>query len=513
MYVQSIARTAARLAMILLFILALAGCGDDADDTGARMEEHAHEHEDDDHEGDEREEVHLDEFPGRLMVMDSENHAVQVFDLESERVVGDPIAIGPSSTEPDFAGTLLRRTSNGRYGFVLQYTWPYAVPYPDENRVVVIDSGLTTFGHGDHIDPMWGRPRQMPYVLGHGGGVETGLYNPIHIVSHHGHTAIFYDGSRYPGDDSQNVNGVAVAYRYSDFDSETIPEPVFELDVGTFIHGAVVPFHDLFIVSTGMPSEEVGGLDYSATPTGVATYRANAKDAVEDIVQDFGGLCPGLHGEAVSGDYVAFGCTEGPASNENPNYTGPEITERSGILVLTYHEDHFDADVVAYPDDGTTLTSGSLRGGMGPSKGIFMATYGENFLKITASEVVNGTDAGSELFMVEADSGRHRDFAFEPVDHNFGGEGRFVVLTGTNNLHIFDLEHGTKKELAMPCSEDGCSSLALAPGFAYVTDTANNKVYEVHLEDAEIEDEFDLNAPTSLVVLGWFELEEELLFH
>ena len=67
--------------------------------------------------------------------------------------------------------------------------------------------------------------------------------------------------------------------------------------------------------------------------------------------------------------------------------------------------------------------------------------------------------------------------------------------------------------VAMPCAVDGCSSLALAPGFAYVTDATNNKVYEVHLEDAEVEREFDLNAPTSLVVFGWFELEEELEFH
>ena len=85
---------------------------------------------------------------------------------------------------------------------------------------------------------------------------------------------------------------------------------------------------------------------------------------------------------------------------------GPEITERSGILVLAYEEatDSFEAAEVAYPDEDTELTSGGLAGGMGSSEGIIMATYGEHFLKIEGSEVMDGTDAGTELLMVEAGS-------------------------------------------------------------------------------------------------------------
>jgi len=238
-------------------------------------------------------------------------------------------------------------------------------------------------------------------------------------------------------------------------------------------------------------------------------------------------MCPRLHGEAVSGNYVAFGCNEGPEDNADEDYMGPEITDRSGVLVLSYDEmtDSFTAAEVAYPDDGTELTSGGIRGGVGPSEGIIMATYGEHFLKITASEVMHETDEGSELLMVEEGSGRHRGYYFEPVDHNFPmGEGRFVVLTRTGNLYIFDLTMPAGDELvgSVPdivgdtsesCPDAGCPSFALAPGFAYVTDPANNKVYEVHLEDAEVEREFDLNAPTSLVVLGWFEYDEEIVFH
>ena len=176
MYIRSIAKITARLAMILLFILALAGCGDSGDDTDAHMDEHDHEGDEHDHDGDE----HAGEFPGRLMVMDAENHQVQVFDLESEGVVAT-FAV-PQSMAPGF-GTLVRRTGDGRYGFLLQRTGHFSPDNdPDANQILVIDSGLTTESHGDHSDPVWGTPTRLPYRLGHGGD-EMDLYRPIHWSS------------------------------------------------------------------------------------------------------------------------------------------------------------------------------------------------------------------------------------------------------------------------------------------------------------------------------------------
>ena len=114
----------------------------------------------------------------------------------------------------------------------------------------------------------------------------------------------------------------------------------------------------------------------------------------------------------------------------------------------------------------------------------------------------------------------------EGADHAHEGEGRFVVLTATGDLLIFDLTMEMGEELVgmLPgivgaeCPEGiGCPSLALAPGFAYVSDPAMGKVYEVHLEHAEIEREFDegLDAPTQIAVLGRFgyELEESHARH
>ena len=547
MYIRTVAQTVSRLVLILFFVLALAGCGDDGDDTDPHMDEHDH----DEHvDMDEHDHEHAEEFPGRLMVMDADNNELQVLELESGQVVST-FAL-PHSMASGF-GTLLRTSSDGRFAFALQRTGHYSPENePEYNQIVIFDSGLTIESHGDHSDPVWGTPTRLPYRLGHGAWVmdptlemEMDLYRPIHWSSHHGHTAIFYDGSRRD-DYSESVNGYAVAYEDSEWGGQTAPMPIFKLSVGSHAHGGAVAFHhDLFVVSVGMNDNE-GGLAYSTLPRGVAAYRADATDWERDIIQgqDFRGMCPRLHGEAVSGNYIAFGCNEGAEDdprnelpNANPNYMGPPIPmgERSGVLVLSYDADRdedgdptgpFVAAEAAYPNDGLQLTSGGIRGGVGPSVGIFMATYGEHFLKITASMLDYDSEdvskAGSELLMVEEGSGRHRGYYFEPVDHNFPmGEGRFVVLTGTNNLHIFEFSEDGSGEiehrdmLAMPCSEDGCSSLALAPGFAYVSDRTANMVYEVPLDHPDTDDirELALNAPTSLVVLGWFGYPEEIVFH
>lgn len=513
MYVQSIARTAARLAMILLFILALAGCGDDAGDTDAHMmdeREHEDEH---DHEGE----------PAEAGVIES-------FDDH------DGFEKGQSAGFAQY----MRPTSHGRYGFVLQRSRNLSLndPLVNENRVYIVDSGLAVEEHGDHFDPVTRVPTLLPYQLGHGGmeDGEEGLYNPVHFVSHHGLTAIFYDGiNPYHAEshpDAVEQNGYAVVYRDSDFDGSTAPPmPIFKREVDYYSHGAAVPVHEkLMIVTLAEPN--------GALPNGVETYIGHDHGGHVDFErgQVFSGRCPRLHGEATWGPYVAFACLDG-----------------DGILVLTHDDvtDSLEDTVVAYPDE---YTSGGLAATtlhedeVGHDDVIFMVRYGPNqqdFVKITEHDIDEGADAEPEvLTVVTGSTDRHRAFAFEPVDgsagrlliqdaedyhldvlelgdmgHTMVGEGRFVVLTATGDLHIFDLTMEMGEELVgriegivgADCPEGGCPSLALAPGFAYVSDPANGKVYEVHLEDAEIERTFDegLDAPTQLVVLGRFGYEIE----
>ena len=533
--VQSIARTTTRLAMILLFILALAGCGDSGDDMDAHMDDHDH----DEHEHEAGE-------------------VIATFDEDNGGYTRGESASFSQSTRP---------TSSGRFGFVLHRSGHLAAndPLLADNKIYIVDSGLEVEEHGDHFDPVTVAPMLLPYQLGHGGG-ESGLYNPVHFVTHHGLTAIFYDGinpyrdTSAPGATEQN--GYAVVYRDSDFEGSTAaPEPIFEFDVGNYSHGVVAAANeDLFIVSLAEP---MGNL-----PNGVATYSPHDHgDHVDiELEQDFGGLCPRLHGEAIWGPYVAFGCV----GNGDPRYLdddgNPLVAE--GILVLTAmtengevaesikYADSFEATIVAYPLEYTSggIVATTLHE-VGHDDVIFMARYGpgpgsQDFMKITEHDIDEGEDAEPMILTVETDStARHRAYAFEPVEGSAArlsvqdqdadgdnyhldvldlgdvhdrpeGGGHFVVLTATGDLHIFDLSNSDEPEIirgivgsvaGVDCSEVHCPSLALAPGFAYVSDPAGGKVIEVHLAEAHVEREFDegLTAPTQIVVLGRYGYELE----
>lgn len=533
MYLQSIARTAARLAMILLFILALAGCGDDASDMDAHvMGEHAHEDEDEhEHEGEHAE--------GEVIV--------------SFRADPEHPEHGFEKGRSAHFSQSLKLSSYGRYGFVLQRSGHLGPRDPalDDNRIYIVDSGLAVEEHGDHFDPATSDPELLPYQLGHGGvedGQEDpyhqrGLYNPVHFVSHHGLTAIFYDGinpARSDDPDAVEQKGVAVVYRDSDFeDSMAPPMPIFEYTVDYYSHGAAVPVHDeLFIVTLAEPD--------GALPDGVATYSAHEHgDHVDvELEQSFAGRCPGLHGEATWGPYVVFSCYRG-----------------DGILVLEHvHEtDSLEDTVVAYPGEyksGGLAATTRHEDEVEHDDVIFMVRYGENqqdFVKITEHDIEDGLDAEPEVVTMEwGSTDRHRAFAFEPVEGSAGrlliqdqdadgdnyhldvlqlgdeehtGKGRFVVLTATGDLHIFDLATSDRPAtipgiVGADClgpEEDICPELALAPGFAYVSDPAKGMVHKVHLDNPDEIHSFDegLTAPTELVVLGRFgyELEHEHARH
>lgn len=534
MFATGLAKNLGRLALILVFLLALAGCGDDAGDTDAHMDEH-------DHEGEEHEAGVIDWF---------DDH--------------DGFMKGESA---NFSQSL-KVTSSGRFGFVLQRSGHLAASDPllEDNRVYIVDSGLEVEEHGDHFDPVTVNPMLLPYQLGHGGmgEDEEGHYNPVHFVSHYGLTAIFYDGinpARSSDPAATMQPGFAVVYRDSDFEDKDRmepPHPVFRLNVGSYSHGAAVAAHEKLVIVT------VAEMDGSL-PNGVEIWEGHDHgdhvdfELVDDPDKVFAEGCPGLHGEAIWGPYVAFGCVANAARGVLDDDGNPLVAQ--GILVLTAmtedgevaesikYADSFEATVVAYPLE---YTSGGLAAAHGHDLGhddvMFMARYGpdnQDFMKITEHDIEEGEDAQPMILTVETDStDRHRAYAFEPVegsagrllvqdqdadgdnyhldvvelgdmDHDMEGGGHFVVLTATGDLHIFDLSNSDEPEivnLGADCVEGiGCPGLALAPGFAYVSDPAGGKVIEVHLAEAHVEREFvdDLNAPTQIVVLGRYGYELE----
>lgn len=465
------------------------------------------------------------EYQGRLLVLDENNFQAHVFDLHEEAVVESfPITQSMASN----FGSSLARTSDGRFAMVVQRTGHFAPANdPSTNVIHVIDGGLTIEDHGDHYGGFREPPRLLPYRLGHGGG-QFGYFRPIHVLAHDGFVSIHFDGSFDADDQYRQSNARVLVYGNDDLQSQVRPQPHLDLNLGEYLHGGAVPFHeDLFLVTVDAPDASLGGLAYSTLPRGVATVNAAGEEQ-----QDFREHCPRLHGETVSGPYVAFGCNQSPADNDNPAYTGPFINERSGILLLTHDggsPGSFEAAEVKYPDDGSDNTSGTLYGGMGPSEGIIIANYGSDhhdgdyFLKIRGDKVEDGTSRGTSLVAV---SGAAADYGIEPADSNFpDGQGRFIVLTHAGEIHIFDLTKRTGDELVATtpqvvddfgedCPDAGCPSLTLAPGFAYVSDPANAMVHEVSLDNATVTRSFDLSpyeaAPTQLAVFGWFGLDKPL---
>lgn len=537
MFANDVAKFLGRLALILVFILALAGCGDDAGDTDAHMDEH--EHDEHEHEAGE---------------------VIESFDEENG---------GFMKGESDGFSQSLKVTSGGRFGFVLQRSGHVAdEDLLEDNRVYIVDSGLEVVPHEGHFDPRTVDPTLRRYQLGHGGmgEDEEGHYNPVHFVSHHGLTAIFYDGIN-PARSSDPATtmmqpGFAVVYRDEDFEDKDRmepPHPIFRLDVGSYSHGAAVAAHDKLIIVT--VAEEDGSL-----PNGVEIWEGHDHGDHVDFElaayndEDFSEGCPRLHGEAIWGPYVAFGCVANGDARYLDDDGNPLVAK--GILVLTALDEHgevaeslkyadsFMATVVEYP---LAYKSGGLAAAhdhdLEHDDVIFMARYGpanQDFLKITEHDIEAGSIPEERFLEVPVsmdNTDRHRAYAFEPVegsaarllvqdqdadgdnyhldvvelgdmDHDMEGGGHFVVLTATGDLHIFDLSGSDVPEivtLGAACLGDYCPSLALAPGFAYVSDPAGGKVIEVHLAAHHVEREFedDLTVPTQIVVLGRYGYELE----
>ena len=177
----------------------------------------------DEHDHDEDGEAHAGAFPGRLMVMDADNHAVQVFDLANQSEWW-----GPSQYHAQHGRMASRHVaadhvgSYCRYGFVMNRTGHYS-PNNDPacaNQILIIDSG----GHGVKVTmgtwTRYGRHRAFcptGWVTAAENPEKPACrYRPIHWSSHHGFTAIFYDGSILRNDDGlivDSVNGVAVCLR------------------------------------------------------------------------------------------------------------------------------------------------------------------------------------------------------------------------------------------------------------------------------------------------------------
>ncbi len=343
----------------------------------------------------------------RLFVSDHAAPVVTAIDaLTGEKL--DSFAIdGPAS---------LYRTASGQTVFAVQGA---------AGTVTAIGSGIGFDDHGDHGDIEVSAPKLL--------NVEVSGRKPSHFVDHGGDIALFFDGEGV----TRNLTERDVLQGKSGFAE-------FKTDAPH--HGVAVAYGDHVLLSE--PNREKP----DELPVGIRMVDAKGAQV--------GGIhaCPDLHGEASSGNILAFACATGLLVVRQGD-NGPEITH------------------LPYAGSLPSGKSTTLMGGKGLQ--YFAGNYGPDKIVLIDPTAENDAFRLIDLPM------RRVHFAVDPVRAKFA-----YVLTEDGQLHQIDVVGGriaSSLKLTDPYSMDGHWSdprprIAVAGKHVVVTDPLNGKL---HLVDAE----------------------------
>jgi hypothetical protein len=350
---------------------------------------------------------------GRLRVADGdpENPRVLVVDLDDGAVVARFPTLGTAraySTEP---------TSG--YAYAVQ-----AVP----GLVEIFASGISPAAGG-------GLTKQAPFPL------ETRLEGPrpTHWVSHDHWVVSFNDGD---GSFDYLLESTLGTRR-------TLMR---RATTGIAHHGVAVIAHGNVVASHAVPDPA----DATRTVrTGVTVRKLASPDAVVETIPG----CPGLHGEAATDRWVAFGCAD-------------------GILLGERLEGKLAFRKLIHPE--------------GKAIGTLRAREGLPVLVANNRDVEKGYDVGFLLVGPAADSAtwmpidigvRLLAFLLEP------GGTRLVTLGADGQLRLYDPATGAPLGAAFPAIEPyvmgTAPALALGTGVAFVLDPRAGKVTEVDLKGGQ----------------------------
>ncbi|RWP41483.1 MAG: hypothetical protein EOR05_31115 [Mesorhizobium sp.] len=309
----------------------------------------------------------------------------------------------------------LHRSESGRTVFAVQGS---------AGVVTGIASGISFEDHGEHGDIDVEAPKLA--------GVEIAGEKPSHFVEHDGDFAVFFDGEGV----ARIISEKAVLEGKSDFREVKTDAPQ---------HGVAVAYGSHVLLSE--PNREKP----DELPVGIRVAdKAGAQ---------VGGIhaCPDLHGEASSGNILAFACA-------------------TGLLVVTQGDGTPAIRHLPYADslpDGKTTT---LIGGRGLQ--YFLGNYGAD--KVVLIDPTLESDA----FRLIGLPTRRVHFAVDPVRAKFA-----YVFTEDGQLHQLDVVKGeiaNSLKLTDPYSMDGHWSdprprVAVAGDRIVVTDPLQGVL---HLVDA-----------------------------
>lgn len=356
---------------------------------------------------------------GRLLVADSQTGVLTVVGLQN----GRPVALFSS---PGAASVYT--TASGRFGFAV---------HRDANRVTVVYSGLRTESHGDHEDLVV----EAPYVMA---TLNTGP-KPTHYTTHGPWSAIYNDG-----------DGTVALFN----------EAEFEQFVRFSRFSTTGPDHGVAVVTGGVTM--IGEV---VLVGGVNLGRVDVYSLDGQFIRSFEG-CPRLHGEAIRGEVVAFGCADGVLLIENQqgtlaarklfNPTGTPSNVRVGTLVAHENVPHF------------------------------VGNFGQGLVFINPqSNTMTPVPLPARL-----------------VRFGLDAEGEFLVaLTADGKLHVLDPMTGAARGNldAVSPLQSGVNlrpGLTLGEGSAYLSDPFTGDVVEVDLDTLQVARRITVGgAPTSLTML------------
>ncbi|MBN9074154.1 MAG: metallochaperone AztD [Rhizobiales bacterium] len=295
----------------------------------------------------------------RLFVADRERPKVTVVDT----VKGQPV-----ETLQIKAPASLFRSESGRTVFAVQ---------GDAGTVTAIASGISFEDHGDHGDIDVEAPKLT--------GTEIVGQKPSHVVDHDGAVALFFDG-----------DGVArILSEKAALDGKS---EVREVKAEAPHHGVAVAYGAHVLLSE--PNREKP----DELPVGIRTVD-EAGAQVGEIA-----ACPDLHGEASSGNILAFACA-------------------TGLLVVTHGDGVPEIRHLPYADDLPDGKSTTLLGGRGLQ--YFLGNYGPDKVVL-----IDPTAQKGAFRLVELPT-RRVHFAVDPIRPKFA-----YVYTEDGQLHQLDIVAG-----------------------------------------------------------------------
>lgn len=310
----------------------------------------------------------------RLFVADQAAPVVRVIDPADGKVVETFATKAPAA---------LALSGSGRTVFAVQGS---------ADVVQAFSTGIEMDDHGDHGDLKVEPPKLLP--------VEFGGRKPSHFVDHHGRIALFYDGE-----------GSVELFS----EKEAIEGKPSPRKVGSSAphHGVAVALGDHVLISE--PNKE----EPDELPVGIRVVDKDG-NTVGDVH-----ACPGLHGEAASGNLIAIAC-------------------ETGLLIVKRGDKAPEVELLRYADGLPEGKVSTLRGGKGLQ--YFLGNYGPR-----AVALIDPTAA--EPFRLIDLPVRRVHFAVDPVRSKFA-----YVFTEDGKLHRIDVLDGKITQsvsLTEPYSMDG----------------------------------------------------------